>query len=47
MFSGRITKKMYAGVEAMFDEWMANRESKGLESDIEEFFDEMILDIEC
>jgi hypothetical protein len=47
IFSRRITKEMYAEIEATFDEWMANRESKGLESDIEEFFDVMSLDIEC
>jgi hypothetical protein len=47
MFSGRITKEMYADVEATFDEWMASRESKDLKSDIEEFFNVMSLDIEC
>ena len=47
MFSERITKEMYAEIEATFDEWMASRESKDLKSDIEEFFDMMNLDIEC
>lgn len=47
IFSGRITKEMYTSIENMFDEFMLSRESKGLENDIVEFFDEMSLDIEC
>jgi hypothetical protein len=43
----RITKNMFESIESMFDEYMLNKESKGLENDIELFFDEMYLDIEC
>ena len=43
----RITKSMFESIESMFDEYILNKESKGLENDIELFFDEMYLDIEC
>jgi len=38
---------MFESIESMFDEYMLNKESKGLENDVELFFDEMYIDIEC
>jgi hypothetical protein len=43
----RITKNMFESIESMFDEYRLNKESKGLENDVELFFDEMYIDIEC
>ena len=43
----RINKSMFESIESMFDEYMLNKESKGLENDVELFFDEMYIDIEC
>jgi hypothetical protein len=47
IFDGRVTNEMVSSIEEIFDEWMMNHESKGLENDVDEFFDEMSLDIEC
>ena len=47
MYSGKITNGMVANVEEMFNEFMSDKESKGLENDVNIFFDEMYLDIEC
>jgi hypothetical protein len=46
-FDIKITKEMFDNVEEMFDKFVLEIESKGLENDIELFFDEMYLDIEC
>jgi hypothetical protein len=46
-FDIKITKEMFDDVEEMFDKFVLKIESKGLENDIELFFDEMYLDIEC
>jgi vesicle coat complex subunit len=43
----KISKEMFESVEKMFDEFILNKESKGLENDIDLFFNEMDLDIEC
>ena len=47
MYSGKITNGMVSNVEEMFNKFMSNKESKGLENDVNIFFDEMYLDIEC
>ena len=47
IFDGRITNEMVSSVEEMFDKFMLSRESKGLENDMDEFFNEMSLDVEC
>ena len=43
----KISKEMFDSIEKMFDEFILNKESKGLENDIELFFNERDLDIEC
>jgi hypothetical protein len=49
IFDGRITGDMVSSIEEMFNEFMKGKswESKGLENDLDRFFDEMSLDIEC
>jgi len=47
IFNGYITNEMVSSVEEMFDKFMLSRESKGLENDMDEFFNEMSLDVEC
>jgi hypothetical protein len=47
MFSGKITDEMVSSIEDMFDTFILDKESKGLENDLDIFFDEMYLDIEC
>jgi hypothetical protein len=47
-FSGiKISKEMSKSIEDMFTKFMEGKESKGLENDLDVFFDEMYLDIEC
>ena len=46
-FDIKISKEMFDSIEKMFDEFMLNKESKGLENDMKLFFNEMDLDIEC
>ena len=49
IFDGRITENMVSSIEEMFNEFMKDKswESKGLEVDLDRFFGEMSLDIEC
>lgn len=47
LFDGRITKDMVSSIEEMFNTFMEGKESKGLEIDLVDFFNEMSLDIEC
>jgi hypothetical protein len=46
-FDIKISKEMLNSIEEMFNEFMLDKESKGLENDLNLFFDEMSLDIEC
>ena len=46
-FDMKISKEMLDSIEEMFNEFMLDKESKGLENDLNLFFDEMYLDIEC
>jgi hypothetical protein len=43
----KISKEMSKSIEDMFTKFMEGKESKGLENDLDVFFDEMYLDIEC
>ena len=43
----KISKEMFGEIEDMFTKFMEGKESKGLENDLDAFFDEMYLDIEC
>ena len=43
----KISKEMFSEIKDMFTEFMEGKESKGLENDLDVFFDEMYLDIEC
>jgi hypothetical protein len=47
IFTGYITNEMVSSVEEMFDEFMLSRESKGLENDMDEFFNEMNFVLVC
>ena len=38
---------MYDSIENMFDKFMLDKKSEGLENDLNVFFYEMSLDIEC
>jgi hypothetical protein len=46
-FDIEINKEMFDSVEKMFDNFVLGIESKGLEEDLDMFFDVMYLDIEC
>jgi hypothetical protein len=46
-FDMKISKEMLNSIEGMFNEFMLDKESEGLENDLNLFFDEMYLDIEC
>jgi hypothetical protein len=46
-FDIKISKEMLNSIEEMFNEFMLDKESEGLENDLNLFFDEMSLDIEC
>jgi hypothetical protein len=45
-FDIEINKEMFDNVEEMFDNFVLGIESKGLEEDLDMFFDVMYLDIE-
>jgi len=49
IFDGRITENMVSSIEEMFNEFMKDKswESKGLEVDLDRFFYEMSLEIDC
>ena len=46
-FDIKINKEMFNNIEKMFDKFVLGIESKGLENDLDMFFDVMYLDIEC
>ena len=43
----KISKEMSKSIEDMFTNLMEGKESQGLANDLDVFFDEMYLDIEC
>ena len=47
LFDIKISKEMFDSIEEMFDKFVLGIENKDLENNIDRFFDEMYLDIEC